>query len=52
MIHVVMEMSKRFEIPLDTSIVARGATVSALAHAVKEKFSTFIPPSLECLAAQ
>jgi len=52
MIHVVMEMSKRFEIPLDTSIVARGSTVSALAQAVKEKFSTFVPSSLECFAAQ
>jgi syringomycin synthetase protein SyrB1 len=53
LINVVVEMSKRFALPLDTSIVARGATVSALAEAVKEKMAagTFVPSSLECLVA-
>jgi syringomycin synthetase protein SyrB1 len=37
LINVVVEMSKRFAVPLDTSIVAQGATVSALARAVKER---------------
>jgi hypothetical protein len=48
-----VEMSKRFALPLDTSIVARGATVNALAEAVKEKIaaSTLVPSSLECLVA-
>jgi amino acid adenylation domain-containing protein len=39
LINVVMEMSKRFALPLDTSIVTGGATVSALAQAVKEKMA-------------
>ncbi len=39
LINVVMQMSKRFGIPLDTGIVTRGATVTALAQAVKEKLS-------------
>jgi Syringomycin synthetase protein SyrB1 len=53
LINVVVEMSKRFALPLDTSIVARGATVNALAEAVKEKIaaSTLVPSSLECLVA-
>ncbi|HEY6351245.1 MAG TPA: non-ribosomal peptide synthetase [Candidatus Angelobacter sp.] len=51
LINVVAEMSKRFAIPLDTSIVARGATVSALAEAVKERASISDPSSLECLVA-
>jgi acyl-coenzyme A synthetase/AMP-(fatty) acid ligase/acyl carrier protein len=53
LINVVVEMSKRFALPLDTSIVARGATVNALAEAVKAKIaaSTLVPSSLECLVA-
>jgi amino acid adenylation domain-containing protein len=51
LINVVMEMSKRFAIPLDTSIVTGGATVSALAQAVKERANVLVPSSLECLAA-
>jgi syringomycin synthetase protein SyrB1 len=51
LINVVAEMSKRFAIPLDTSIVARGATVSALAEAVKERASISDPSSLKCLVA-
>jgi hypothetical protein len=35
LISVVMKMSERFAVPLDTSIVTQGATVSALAQAVK-----------------
>jgi amino acid adenylation domain-containing protein len=37
LITVVMAMSERFALPLDTSIVTGGATVRALAHAVREK---------------
>jgi acyl carrier protein len=37
LISVVMKMSERFALPLDTSIVTQGATVRALAQAVKEK---------------
>jgi amino acid adenylation domain-containing protein len=37
LISVVMKMSERFALPLDTSIVTQGATVSALAQAVREK---------------
>jgi syringomycin synthetase protein SyrB1 len=51
LINVVAEMSKRFAISLDTSIVARGATVSALAEAVKERASISDPSSLECLVS-
>jgi amino acid adenylation domain-containing protein len=43
LINTVMEMSKRFDLPLDTSIVAGGATVSALARAVKEKMPSANP---------
>jgi acyl carrier protein len=39
LIHVVVEMSKRFGIPLETGIVAGGATVRALVQAVKEKLA-------------
>jgi acyl carrier protein len=39
LINVVVEMSKRFGLPLETGIVAGGATVSALAQAVKEKIA-------------
>jgi amino acid adenylation domain-containing protein len=39
LISVVMRMSERFALPLDTSIVTQGATVSALAQAVREKNS-------------
>jgi amino acid adenylation domain-containing protein len=52
LINIVMEMSKRFALPLDTSIVTGGATVSALAKAVKERASFLVPSSLECLVAQ
>ncbi len=51
LINIVVEMGKRFTIPLDTSIVARGATVSALAAAVRERINTFVPSSMECLVA-
>jgi aspartate racemase len=37
LISVVMKMSERFALPLDTSIVTQGATVSALAQAVKDR---------------
>jgi hypothetical protein len=37
LINVVVEMSKRFAIPLETGIVTGGATVRALAQAVKER---------------
>jgi syringomycin synthetase protein SyrB1 len=52
LINIVMEMSKRFALPLDTSIVTGGATVSALAQAVKERATIVVPSSLECLVAQ
>jgi amino acid adenylation domain-containing protein len=39
LINVVVEMSKRFGIPLETGIVAGGATVRALTQAVKEKIA-------------
>ncbi|HYM75985.1 MAG TPA: non-ribosomal peptide synthetase [Candidatus Dormibacteraeota bacterium] len=51
LINVVAEMSKRFAIPLDTSIVAGGATVKALAEAVRERTNTSDRSSLECLVA-
>jgi amino acid adenylation domain-containing protein len=51
LINVVVEMGKRFAIPLDTSIVIRGATVSALAAAVRERINTFVPSSIERLVA-
>ena len=35
LINVVTKMSERFAVPLDTSIVVDGATVSALAKAVE-----------------
>jgi hypothetical protein len=38
-----MQMGKRFGISLDTSIVTGGATVNALAKAVKEKLATVEP---------
>ena len=47
LINIVVEMSKRFGIPLDTSIVSRGATVSALAQALKEQSSSVVPSSFE-----
>src|SRR6202034_2129831 len=49
LINVVVEMGKRFAIPLDTGIVARGATVRALTEAVKEKMGAVNqqPPSME-----
>jgi hypothetical protein len=49
----VVEMSKRFALPLDTSIVARGATVRALASAVREQMAADPVPSsaLACVAA-
>ena len=37
LINVVVEMGKRFAFPLDTSIVTGGATVRALAQAVRER---------------
>jgi syringomycin synthetase protein SyrB1 len=49
LINIVMEMGKRFSLPLDTSIVTRGATVGALAQAVKERIS--VRSSVECVAA-
>ena len=49
LINAVVEMGKRFAIPLDTSIVARGATVSALAQAVKERACTLVPSSVAAL---
>jgi len=51
LINVVVEMGKRFAIPLDTSIVARGATVSALAQAVRERASIADPFSHGSLVA-
>jgi amino acid adenylation domain-containing protein len=53
LINVVVEMSKRFALPLDTSIVARGATVRALASAVREQMAADPVPSsaLACVAA-
>jgi aspartate racemase len=39
LISVVMKMSERFSLPLDTGIVTQGATVAALANAVREKVS-------------
>jgi syringomycin synthetase protein SyrB1 len=39
LINVVVEMSKRFGIPLETGIVAGGATVRALSQAVKERLT-------------
>jgi syringomycin synthetase protein SyrB1 len=35
LITVVMRMSERFEIPLDTSIVVEGATIGSLAQCVE-----------------
>jgi len=52
LINVVVEMGKRFGIPLDTSIVTRGATVAALAQAAKERINTLLPPSAVFAAAQ
>ena len=52
LINVVVEMSKRFGIPLDTSIVTRGATVGALAQAVKEQISTLLLSPATFAAAQ
>jgi amino acid adenylation domain-containing protein len=54
LINVVVEMGKRLAVPLDTGIVAGGATVRALAQAVKERTSMVIESSLplECFAAQ
>jgi syringomycin synthetase protein SyrB1 len=49
LINVVVEMSKRLGIPLDTSIVTRGATVNALAQAAREGTGTSIPAPVECL---
>ncbi|HEX2328653.1 MAG TPA: non-ribosomal peptide synthetase [Candidatus Angelobacter sp.] len=43
LINIVLEMSKRFAMPLDTSIVAGGATVSALAQAVRKETSNVVP---------
>jgi hypothetical protein len=47
---VVVEMSKRFAIPLETGIVTGGATVRALAQEVKERAGSFAPSSLELAA--
>jgi amino acid adenylation domain-containing protein len=47
LINVVAEMSKRFGLPLDTSVVTRGATVRALAQAVQE-WQVPGPSLLEC----
>ena len=49
LINVVVEMSKRFALPLDTGIVTRGATVRALSEAVKER--AVAPSAIECLVA-
>jgi aspartate racemase len=49
LINVVVEMSKRLGIPLDTSIVTRGATVNALAQAAREGTGTSILAPVECL---
>jgi syringomycin synthetase protein SyrB1 len=43
LINIVLEMSRRFAMPLDTSIVAGGATVSALAQAVRKETSNVVP---------
>jgi amino acid adenylation domain-containing protein len=51
LINIVMEMGKRFSIPLDAGIVARGATVKDLAQAVKEKMASLAPSLLERVAA-
>jgi amino acid adenylation domain-containing protein len=52
LINVVVEMGKRFAIPLDTGIVARGATVRALAEAVRKRIEISAETPLECLALQ
>ena len=52
LINVVIEMSKRFAVPLETSIVSKGATVSALAKAVRERAASQSGSLLECFAAQ
>jgi acyl carrier protein len=39
LISVVMKMSERFGVPLETGIVTQGATVASLASAVNEKLS-------------
>jgi acyl carrier protein len=54
LINVVVEMSKRFNLPLDTGIVTQGATVSALAKAVKEKMSAanLQQPTVEQVVAE
>jgi len=49
LINVVVEMSKRFALPLDPGIVTRGATVRALAEAVKER--AVAPSAIGCLLA-
>ena len=40
LISVVMKMSERFSLPLDTGIVTQGATVAALANAVQQRART------------
>jgi hypothetical protein len=52
LINVVIEMSKHFAVPLETSIVSKGATVSALAKAVRERAASQSGSLLECFAAQ
>jgi acyl carrier protein len=37
MISVVLRMSEHFKVPLDTAIVAEGATVGSLAKCVKDR---------------
>jgi acyl carrier protein len=37
LLSVVMKMSERFVVPLDSGIVTQGASVGALAKAVKDK---------------
>jgi acyl carrier protein len=52
LINVVVEMGKRFAIPLDTGIVARGATVRALAEAVRKRIEISAETPLDCLVLQ
>ncbi|HET9364621.1 MAG TPA: phosphopantetheine-binding protein, partial [Candidatus Angelobacter sp.] len=52
LINVVVEMSKRFSLPFNPGIVAQGATVSALAAAVREQMApSSVVSSLQCLVA-
>lgn len=51
MINVVVEMSKRFDLALDTDIVANGATIGALSQAVRDVRRKSFAPQAECVVA-